>query len=46
VVLMMDDDAWDEDELMRQVAGGDMRALETLYNALRVRVFAVAGRDR
>jgi RNA polymerase sigma factor (sigma-70 family) len=42
VVLTMDDGAWDEDELMRQVAGGDMRALEALYHALRVRVFAVA----
>ena len=38
----MNDDAGDEDELMRQVAGGDMRALEALYHALRVRVFAVA----
>ena len=38
----MNDDARDEGDLLRQVAGGDIRALETLYHALRVRVFAVA----
>lgn len=35
-------EASDEDELLRQVAGGDMRALEALYRAMRVPVFAVA----
>jgi RNA polymerase sigma factor (sigma-70 family) len=35
-------DARDEDQLLRQIAGGDMRALETLYRGLRVQVFAVA----
>jgi RNA polymerase sigma factor (sigma-70 family) len=35
-------EAGDEDELLRQVAGGDMRALEALYRLMRVRVFAVA----
>ncbi len=38
----MSDDAWDEDELLQQIADGDMRALEVLYRAMRVRVFAVA----
>ena len=38
----MSDDAKDEDELLAQVAGGDMRALEALYRRMRVRVFAVA----
>jgi RNA polymerase sigma factor (sigma-70 family) len=38
----MSDDAQDEDELLAQVAGGDMRALEALYRRMRVRVFAVA----
>lgn len=38
----MSDDAWDEDELLQQIATGDMRALEVLYRAMRVRVFAVA----
>jgi RNA polymerase sigma-70 factor (ECF subfamily) len=42
VVLTMSDDAWDEDELLQQIATGDMRALEVLYRAMRVRVFAVA----
>jgi len=35
-------DAMDEDELLRQVARGDMRALEALYRMMRVQVFAVA----
>ena len=35
-------EAMDEDELLRQVAGGDMRALEALYRMMRVQVFAVA----
>ena len=35
-------DAGDEDELLAQIAGGDMRALEALYRRMRVRVFAVA----
>jgi RNA polymerase sigma-70 factor (ECF subfamily) len=35
-------DAMDEDGLLRQIAGGDMRALEALYRRMRVRVFAVA----
>ncbi len=35
-------EASDEDELLRQIAGGDMRALEALYRAMRVPVFAVA----
>jgi len=38
----MSDDTWDEDELLQQIADGDMRALEALYRAMRVRVFAVA----
>ena len=38
----MVEDPGDEDELLRQVAGGDMRALEALYRGMRVRVFAVA----
>lgn len=38
----MSDDATDEDELLAQVAGGDMRALEALYRRMRVQVFAVA----
>src|SRR5690348_190851 len=38
----MSDDAGDEDELLAQIAGGDMRALEALYRRMRVRVFAVA----
>lgn len=38
----MSDDAADEDELLAQVAGGDMRALEALYRQMRVQVFAVA----
>jgi len=38
----MVDGPGDEDELLRQVAGGDMRALEALYRGMRVRVFAVA----
>ena len=38
----MSDDARDEDELLAQVAGGDMRALEVLYRRMRVQVFAVA----
>jgi RNA polymerase sigma factor (sigma-70 family) len=38
----MSDDAADEDELLAQVAGGDMRALEALYRRMRVQVFAVA----
>jgi RNA polymerase sigma-70 factor (ECF subfamily) len=42
VVLTMSDDAWDEDELLQQIADGDMRALEVLYRAMRVRVFVVA----
>jgi len=32
----------DEDELLRQIANGNMRALEALYRVMRVRVFAVA----
>jgi RNA polymerase sigma-70 factor, ECF subfamily len=36
------DDAWDEDLLLRQVADGDMPALEALYRAMHVPVFAVA----
>src|SRR6266568_2760240 len=35
----MSDDAWDEDELLQQIADGDMRALEVLYRAMRVRVY-------
>ena len=35
-------DAMDEDELLAQIAGGDMRALEALYRMMRVQVFAVA----
>jgi RNA polymerase sigma-70 factor, ECF subfamily len=35
-------DAMDEDELLRQIAGGDMRALEALYRMMRVQVLAVA----
>src|SRR5215471_183282 len=42
VELTMSYDAMDEDELLRQVATGDMRALEALYRRMRVRVFAVA----
>src|SRR5215471_14534143 len=42
VELTMSDDAGDEDELLAQIAGGDMRALEALYRRMRVRVFAVA----
>jgi hypothetical protein len=38
----MSDNAEDEDELLEQVAGGDMRALEALYRRMRVQVFAVA----
>jgi len=38
----MSDDARGEDELLAQVAGGDMRALERLYRRMRVQVFAVA----
>ena len=38
----MSDDAKDEDELLAQVAGGDMQALEALYHWMRVQVFAVA----
>lgn len=38
----MSDDAGDEDELLAQIAGGDMRALEALYRRMRVGVFAVA----
>jgi RNA polymerase sigma factor (sigma-70 family) len=38
----MSDDAAGEDELLAQVAGGDMRALEALYRRMRVQVFAVA----
>ena len=38
----MRDNRADEDELLRQVAGGDMRALEALYRRMRVQVFAVA----
>ena len=38
----MSDDARGEDELLRQIAGGDMRALEALYRGMHVRVFAVA----
>jgi RNA polymerase sigma factor (sigma-70 family) len=38
----MTDDTRDEDELLAQVAAGDMRALEALYRRLRVPVFAVA----
>lgn len=34
----MSDDATDEDELLAQVAGGDMRALEALYRRMRVQV--------
>jgi DNA-directed RNA polymerase specialized sigma24 family protein len=33
VELTMSDDAGDEDELLAQIAGGDMRALEALYRA-------------
>ncbi len=32
----MSDDAEDEDELLAQVARGDMRALEALYRRMRV----------
>jgi RNA polymerase sigma factor (sigma-70 family) len=39
---LMSDDAFDEDELLRQIGGGDMRALESLYRGLQVPVFAVA----
>src|SRR5215831_3968164 len=42
VAPAMVDGPGDEDELLRQVAGGDMRALEALYRGMRVRVFAVA----
>jgi RNA polymerase sigma factor (sigma-70 family) len=42
VELTMSGDAGDEDELLAQIAGGDMRALEALYRVMRVRVFAVA----
>ena len=38
----MSADAGDEDTLLTQIAGGDMRALETLYRLMRVRVLAVA----
>jgi len=38
----MSDDARGEEELLAQVAGGDMRALEGLYRRMRVQVFAVA----
>ena len=38
----MSDDDTDEDRLLRQVAEGDMRALEALYRGMRVQVFAVA----
>jgi RNA polymerase sigma factor (sigma-70 family) len=38
----MSDDAGDEDALLAQIAGGDMRALEALYRRMRVQVFAVA----
>ena len=38
----MSDDARDDDELLAQVAGGDIRALEALYRRMRVQVFAVA----
>jgi RNA polymerase sigma-70 factor (ECF subfamily) len=38
----MRDDHADEDELLRRVAGGDMRALEALYRGMRVQVFALA----
>ncbi len=38
--LTMSGDAGDEDKLLAQIAGGDMRALEALYR--RMRVFAVA----
>ena len=33
----MSDDAKDEDELLAQVAGGDMQALEALYHWMRCR---------
>jgi DNA-directed RNA polymerase specialized sigma24 family protein len=42
VELTMSDDAGDEDELLAQIAGGDMRALEALDRLMRVQVFAVA----
>jgi RNA polymerase sigma-70 factor (ECF subfamily) len=42
VELTMSEEARNEDELLGQVAGGDMRALEALYRMLRVQVFAVA----
>jgi len=42
VVPAVRDDHVGEDELLRQVAGGDMRALEALYRGMRVQVFAVA----
>jgi hypothetical protein len=42
VMPTMRDDPADEDELLRQVADGDMRALEALYRGTRVQVFAVA----
>jgi RNA polymerase sigma factor (sigma-70 family) len=44
VVLTMSDGAGDEDEdeLLAQLAGGDMRALEALYRRMRVQVFGVA----
>jgi hypothetical protein len=38
----MSDDARDGDELLAQIAGGDMGALEALYRRMRVQVFAVA----
>lgn len=38
----MSDDAGGEDELLAQVADGDMRALEALYRRMRVLVFALA----
>jgi RNA polymerase sigma factor (sigma-70 family) len=38
----MNDDAGEEDVLLTQLAGGDMRALEALYRRMRVQVFAVA----
>ena len=38
--LTMSDDAGDD--LLAQIAGGDMRALELLYREMRVPVFAVA----
>ncbi len=38
----MSDEAEDEDALVQRIAEGDLRALETLHDMMRVRVFGVA----